>query len=386
MAISGIYKITNQINNKSYIGKSKDIMRRWRQHKTEPYNINADTYDVAFYRAIRKYGIENFQFEIIEQCPEDQLNEREKYWIEYYNTYMNHPNAQGYNMTRGGEYTYSEPQYDYDYILELWNQGKTHQEILNIVRCADGTLIYILDTLQIPVCKRRYRGNLYKANPVNQYDLEGHFINSYSSISEAARNLLDKYPAANVSNICYACNGKIISAYGYLWRYKNSQNTNNDLSKIEISIAKQKSTINQYDLEGKYIATYPTIKDALLENHLSISQSAIANACNGSTKSSGGFMWRYYNDVKSIEDLPMPWSKKEIFGTDTWHSARPVIQYDLEGNFIQEYPSCAAAAKAVGMSQPSGISRACSGTRKTAKGFLWKYKYENEQQEVHKNG
>lgn len=381
----GIYKITNKINNKSYIGKSIDIERRWRQHTTEPFNSNADTYDTLFYRAIRKYGLKNFQFEIIEQCPKEELNESEKYWIQYYNTYVDNPNSHGYNMTKGGEYTSLEPWYNYDYILELWNQGKTHQEILDIINCSDGTLSRALDKLNISADERRQRSNLYKAIPVNQYDFNGHFISSYSSIAEAIRQISDNFPNASTVNICYACNKKLNSAYGYLWRYRRNKNNDEDLPKEEVAIIKRKSTVNQYNLNGKYLATYLTIKDAIIDNKLTVSQSAITNACNGTTKSSGGFMWRYYSDVQSVEDLSISWKKAKVSSIDTWHSSRPVIQYDLNGNFIQEYPSCAAAAKAVGMSQPSGISRACSGIRKTAKGFLWKYKNENEQQEVHKN-
>lgn len=379
----GIYKITNKINNKSYIGQSIDIERRWRQHKTEPFNSNADTYNTIFYRAIRKYGLDNFQFEILEQCSEDQLNEKEKYWIQQYNTYMDNPNSQGYNMTKGGECTSLESQYDCNYILELWNQGKNHQEILNIVKCSDGTLTHILDKLNISINERRQRSNLYKAISVNQYDLNGHFITSYASVSEAVRKISTNFPNASTANICYACNKKIDSAYGYIWRYRKNKNSDEDLVKEEITIIKRRSTVNQYNLSGKYLATYLTIKEAIINNKLTVSQSAIANACNGTTKSSGGFMWRYYSDVQSIEDLSTSQEKTKISSIDTWHSSRPVIQYDLNGNFIQEYQSCAAAAKAVGMSQPSGISRACSGIRKTAKGFLWKYK--DEQQEVHKN-
>ena len=91
----GIYKSTNKLNNNSYIGKSIDIERRYQQHlyddKWRPDTSGNDM-------AINKYGIENFTFEIIEECSEDQLNNRERYWIAYYDTYHN-----GYNRTVGGE-------------------------------------------------------------------------------------------------------------------------------------------------------------------------------------------------------------------------------------------------------------------------------------------
>lgn len=88
----GIYKIENLINGHCYIGQSVDIKRRWRQHRTD-YKI----IDYPLYLAFRKYGLENFSFEIIEECSSDLLNEREIYWIKYYNSYQ-----EGYNQTQGG--------------------------------------------------------------------------------------------------------------------------------------------------------------------------------------------------------------------------------------------------------------------------------------------
>ena len=81
----GIYKITNTINNKCYIGKSSDIEERWKYHKKRYNNIKE--YDKPLYRAFRKYGINNFLFEIIELINDDYKklsNEREKYWIVIY--------------------------------------------------------------------------------------------------------------------------------------------------------------------------------------------------------------------------------------------------------------------------------------------------------------
>lgn len=94
----GIYKITNTINGKSYIGQSNCIQRRFAQHKS-PYEQNRHS-NKPLYKAFLKYGIENFKFEIIEECPIEKLNEREQYWISFYKT-LTHQN--GYNITCGGE-------------------------------------------------------------------------------------------------------------------------------------------------------------------------------------------------------------------------------------------------------------------------------------------
>lgn len=90
----GIYKITNQVNGKIYIGQSTCIEERWKQH----INKHRDTY---IHQAIVKYGVENFKFEIVEECEpiKSILDEREQYWINFYNCVI--PN--GYNGTYGGQ-------------------------------------------------------------------------------------------------------------------------------------------------------------------------------------------------------------------------------------------------------------------------------------------
>ena len=89
--VRGIYKVTNKVNGKVYIGQSVDISRRWCEH------MNAKD-DIYFHKAIQKYGVENFEWEVIEQCKKKDLDERESYWIEYYDSFN-----KGYNCTKGGE-------------------------------------------------------------------------------------------------------------------------------------------------------------------------------------------------------------------------------------------------------------------------------------------
>ena len=66
--ISGIYKITNKKNNHCYIGSSKDIYNRWRNHKQTHNNPKRKEYGYKLYSAMWSYGIENFNFEILEEC------------------------------------------------------------------------------------------------------------------------------------------------------------------------------------------------------------------------------------------------------------------------------------------------------------------------------
>lgn len=91
----GIYKITNLINGHCYIGQSIQIEKRWKNHKIIAFNPNEKGYQYPLYRAIRKYGLENFIFEIIEQCSQKDLNEKESYWIETLKP--------EYNQTQGGD-------------------------------------------------------------------------------------------------------------------------------------------------------------------------------------------------------------------------------------------------------------------------------------------
>lgn len=89
----GIYKITNNINGKIYIGQSNNIQRRFLEHKNR-----GATSRILVDIAIQKYGKENFSFEVIEECTIEQLNQKEMYWISYFNSVEN-----GYNCSVGGD-------------------------------------------------------------------------------------------------------------------------------------------------------------------------------------------------------------------------------------------------------------------------------------------
>lgn len=99
--ITGIYKITNKINGKIYVGQSIDIYKRWLSHERSTNTSNS-----ILHRAFRKYGIDNFLFEIIERCNNGELNDREVYWISELNTYVGNEGSHGYNMTTGGDSLY----------------------------------------------------------------------------------------------------------------------------------------------------------------------------------------------------------------------------------------------------------------------------------------
>lgn len=90
----GIYKLYNNITKKSYIGKSTNIEKRFIEHKNMA--LRGDGYYI--HSSIAKYGVENFDFIVLEECEEKELNKREKYYIEMFNSFEN-----GYNLTTGGD-------------------------------------------------------------------------------------------------------------------------------------------------------------------------------------------------------------------------------------------------------------------------------------------
>ena len=94
-----IYKITNKINGKIYIGQTiKSLKERWSGHLTSAHHPQPRHAHIGLYLAINKYGAENFDLEVIDEAnSEEELNEKEIYWIRYFDSYNT-----GYNMTTGG--------------------------------------------------------------------------------------------------------------------------------------------------------------------------------------------------------------------------------------------------------------------------------------------
>jgi hypothetical protein len=91
---TGIYKITNLNNGMCYIGQSVNLADRWKAHIKAGLGI--DSSNNKLYTAMKTDGVENFTFEIIEECDRSQLNEQEKFWINYFQS-----ETFGYNSTKG---------------------------------------------------------------------------------------------------------------------------------------------------------------------------------------------------------------------------------------------------------------------------------------------
>lgn len=113
----GIYKITNKETGKAYIGQSNDINRRFKEHQTIGGKSRIPV-DIA----IQKYGKDSFLYEVIEECNIEELNQRETYWIQYFNTVNN-----GYNCNIGG---------DQQSIGEANGRAKLTEEDIKTIRIA----------------------------------------------------------------------------------------------------------------------------------------------------------------------------------------------------------------------------------------------------------
>lgn len=153
----GIYKIEDKINQKVYIGQSTNITTRWRRHRSEANNLN-NSYPL--YCAMRKYGLENFSFEIIEECSKEDLDSRERYWIKEFDSYYN-----GYNQTSGGKTGGASISLQPDDVLEIIDLLKTttlgNQEIAKEYNVSENTICgintgyyWFQDNIDYPIRKK----------------------------------------------------------------------------------------------------------------------------------------------------------------------------------------------------------------------------------------
>lgn len=198
-----IYKITNNINGKIYIGKTeRDITKRFKEHCAD--SLREDCQNRPLYLAMRKYGVSNFYIELIEETSNPE--EREIFWIEKLQSFK-----YGYNATHGGD---GQKYVDYEPIIALYQQGYHMSQIAKIIKCDFRTVERALDSVKIYSKKRlqRYRESTYRM--VAKIDKDsGEILDIYKSVSEAEReNSIPRH-------VGQVCSGKRKTAGGYKWRY-----------------------------------------------------------------------------------------------------------------------------------------------------------------------
>lgn len=165
--MTGIYCITNKINGKSYVGQSINIEERWKAHKTRPFNENSSQYNKPLYRAIRKYGLENFIFSILEECKKEDLDKAEIFWINRLDTYNN-----GYNLTAGGQNARTSSVLEESEVVEikklLLESNLTETQISELFEISQRTISSINlgqtwfdENLSYPLLKNRCKTHKY---------------------------------------------------------------------------------------------------------------------------------------------------------------------------------------------------------------------------------
>lgn len=202
-----IYKIQNNINNKVYIGKTEKINpeERWKEHQRESKKERNN--HRALYRAMQKYGIENFTFSILEET--DNPEQREQDYIIDYNSYH-----YGYNETLGGDgAVYLELPEDEicNFYLTQKNLIKTAEHFGNDIK----TIKKVLYKNNISINSPGETTKQQLSKPVAKLNKEtGEIIEIYPSVIEANR----KNPNCN-KHIGTVCLGKRKTAGGYGWKY-----------------------------------------------------------------------------------------------------------------------------------------------------------------------
>lgn len=432
-----IYKIYNDVNDKVYIGQTiRTIKQRWSQHRN-----NSEIFDYCLYRSIRKYGINKFHVECIEKIDDEnktnlntKLDEREIYWISYYDSFKN-----GYNETIGGKDN-APNKFPERPVLEYNINGKLLYRYNSISDASSSNNFSRSDI--ISCCSRkkvhrvhnkifRYEDDPLTEQEINtykllypkiyQYDFDGNLLNSFEFIQDAVNYLHDSGITAISGNIASCCKGKKLSAVGFVWRkypdkfdtYKTPKNliiekrdrftgeiievfssfleienkygfnsslinsccnkyiysaynfhwcykgcfNQSELTKI------QKKIVDQYTLDGTYIATYNSITDAV--NAIKISSlsavSTIGAACMGKRLTAYGFIWRYHGD---------PFDKFDCLNSN---KIIKINKYDLNGNFIATYDNLKFAADSVSITNRNAIADCCKKKRDQYKGFKWYY-------------
>ena len=276
----GIYKFTSKITGLSYIGQSIQLEHRYDEHIFEAKNNRKNS---KWYKALREQGINKFDYTILEECQPAELNQREIFWINYFNSYNN-----GYNSTPGGQNKYYDPQP----IFDAWDEGLSPSEIAEKLQIGTSCVYYNLINYQNYSKKEaKYRGGILarktalKNNNINyiyQYDLKGKFVKEWNSAKEIQRAL--NYNAALIGK---CVSGKRLSAYNFQWKNYYSD----FISPYNNTKGKPRAVI-QYDLQGNELNRYNSIKEAC--DKIYGDSSLIRRACKDfKNKTAYGYKWKF---------------------------------------------------------------------------------------------
>lgn len=287
-----IYKITNKINGKVYIGQTiRTIQDRWKEHIRYSFTTEkGKSYNSILHKAIRKYGVDAFDIEEVEHCDNDSVIEREEYWIKYYNSAKG-----GYNISLGG---HGYKKCSDDEILRYWDEGKTVKEISELMPLCNDTISRRLKSMGVlpeEILARKHLarrgiwpGTRYatKVYAVYQYDLDGNFIREFESTKSACETLGLKY--LRTSEKTY---GRVIA--GYQWRKFKADNIGKPKERNFNNGFKRK-VVKANDNFGVE-EVFKSVKSA--SDSVGVCKAAIINVCRGKHEKCRGFRWFYYEDA-----------------------------------------------------------------------------------------
>ena len=198
-----IYQIVNNINQKVYVGKTNfSIEKRWKEHIHD--SKKEEISNRPLYKAMNKYGLENFSIEVLEEVSLDEVNEKEIYWIEKLGSFK-----YGYNATKGGDGTHY---LDYELIIKTYNEVKSAAKTAEILKIDQKHILKII---------KEYNDTIYSSTEnakiaVAMLDKNTEeILQIFSSIKEAEKFVECK----GKGHISAVCKGKRKTAMGYKWKY-----------------------------------------------------------------------------------------------------------------------------------------------------------------------
>lgn len=212
-----IYQIINDINNKVYVGKTEfSIEKRFKEHCIDAFKDRNEKRPL--YSAMRKYGIEHFHIELIEET--DNPEKREIYWIEQKRSFK-----KGYNATLGGD---GRKYLDYDLIIASYKEIQSIKETAIKLGISADSVSNILHTNNIPIIASPDAIQKKYGKIVNMYDLKDNFLQTFPSVHAAARYMVENHltgckMTTIKQHITEVCSGRRKTAAKYKWKYSKSK-------------------------------------------------------------------------------------------------------------------------------------------------------------------
>ena len=207
-----LYKITNDINGKVYVGKTEhSIEKRFKEHCCDRTKRRCEKRPL--YSAMNKYGVEHFHVELLEET-DDAVN-REIYWIEYYNSYHF-----GYNATRGGD---GKGYIDHQQVIATYNKTQNIAETAKMLNIHSSSVAKILHNSGIAVLKSYESSALKSRKAIQQISFDGEILQTFPSLAAACAHICGSNERAVFQSyrrhIVSAASNKRKTAYGYKWNY-----------------------------------------------------------------------------------------------------------------------------------------------------------------------